>query len=61
MILLKGSTLDVSSNTGLIITSCSNDDMPIQDQLLIILFHLPILLKEAATLQWTFQDKAVVY
>jgi hypothetical protein len=29
--ILKGSTLDVSSN-GLTITSCSNDDMPIQEQ-----------------------------
>jgi hypothetical protein len=28
--ILKGSTLDVSSN-GLTITSCSNDDMPIQE------------------------------
>jgi hypothetical protein len=33
---------------------------PFKTKLLIILFHLPILLKEAATLQWTFQDKAVV-
>jgi hypothetical protein len=55
----KGATLDVSSNR------VNNhflfkDDMPIQDQTTNYT-HPPILLKEAATLQWTFQDKAVVY
>jgi hypothetical protein len=55
--ILKGATLDVSSNK-LTITSCSSDDMPIQDQTTNYTFHLPYF-EEANTSG--LLDKAVAY
>jgi hypothetical protein len=47
--------------TKLIITSCSSDDMPIQEQTTNYTVPSTYTFERSNTLQWTFQDKAVAY
>jgi hypothetical protein len=46
--------------TGLTITSCSNDDMPIQDQTTNILFHLPTFERSNTTVDFSGQSSRLL-